>query len=163
MQEAKYVELVEIIKNEAIIQVLNDQNGNPNIFAITNVERLRNLLVFFNTQRALTDDKQLHISDKCETFLRKIIDQLVKKGCKEESASVNITALLDDFTNRNTGIGQDDLDDALEAGFLGELIVDKGNIITTEVKYSFLKKMYPSIKFMNAINRVNRQKAKEVL
>jgi hypothetical protein len=125
------------------------------------VERLRGYLEFFNNQRMLSDDKQLRISHKCEIFLRKILDQVLRKGFKGDTVNVNITSILDEFQEKNMGIDKDDLKDAIEEGFVRELVVDKGNIITAEVHLTLLKKMYSSIRIMNAVRRINEQKAKD--
>ncbi len=161
MQEAKYVEFMELMKAESVIDILNDANGQPNILAISNIDRLRGYLEFFNTQRMLTDDKQLNISSKCEIFLRKILDQILKKGAKGDVINVNISSILDDFKERHVVITKDDLSDAISEGFVKELIVDKGNILTAEVQYSLLKKMYSSIRILNAVKALNEQKAKD--
>lgn len=159
--EVKYIEFVELLKDQGIIEVNNDQDGQPNIFTITNIERLRNLFIFFNTQRTLADEKQIKISPKCEIFLRKILDQIVQKGFKGDTVNVNISSILNEFKEKNQGIDKDDIQDAIDEGMVTELVVDKGNIITAEVKFDLLKKMYPSIRLMNAVKKVNDNKARE--
>ncbi len=161
IQEVKYIEFMELMKNESVIDILSDSEGNPNILAISNVERLRGFLEFFNTQRMLSDEKQLNISHKCEIFLRKILDQILKKGFKGDLINVNISAILDEFKEKNMDIDKDDLRDAIDEGFVKDLIVDKGNIITAEVNYAMLRKMYSAIRIMNAVKRLNEQKAKD--
>jgi hypothetical protein len=152
---------MELMKKESVIDVLNDTDGQPNILAISNVERLRGYLDFFNNQRMLSDEKQLHISPKCEIFLRKILDQILKKGFKGDMVSVNISSILNEFKEKNMGIDKDDLKDAIDEGFVKDIIVDKGNILTAEVHYALLKKMYSPIRIMNAVKKLNEQKAKD--
>ena len=160
VQEIKYEELVELLKQEKVFEVANDKDGLPNILAIKNIDLIKNYMVFFNTQRNLADDKQLVVSNNCEIFLKKIIDQMVNAKVTTPTAEANISLILGEFKDKNIRIGQDDLEDALREGLMEELVVGKGGLLTSIIQYDKLKKLYPNIRLLNLIKKLNESKAK---
>lgn len=170
VQEVKFIEFLEILKTESLVELTNDKDGNPTILATNNVDRLRILFNFFNSQRLLTDEKQIKISPKCQTFLNRILEQLVKKGFKPqknekgeivETAKANISSILNDFKEKNAPIFKEDLDDAVSEGLVSEVVVDKGGLLVSDVHYEKLRRTLPAVKMLNAIKKVNEVKARE--
>lgn len=160
IQEIKYEEFINMLKNEQFIEIAEDENKLPNLVKVASVDRFRSLLVFFNTQRVSVDDKKLIISNKCEVFLKAILDQFILEGVVNDKHPANITAILDEFKKDQLRITDEDLSDAIKANLCGEIIIGGGGKLTSIVDYDKLKKTYPAIKMMNAINRVNLSKNK---
>ncbi len=160
-QEIKFIEFLQLLKNEGVVSTSNDENGLANNIQVSDVEFIRQLLVFFNTQRVAQDDKRLVISDKCEKFLQKIIEQVENIPGAKDVRVANISTILDFYKDKNLPMTIEDLDDALKAGLIGSLVVGENKAIITELNYPKLRKMFPAIKIMNAIKRLNESKVKK--
>lgn len=160
IQEVKYEEFIQMLKNEHFIELAEDEDGLPKLVKVASVDRFRSLLVFFNTQRITVDEKKLLISDNCEKFLKSILDQFILGKVTTPKHAANITEILDNFKERSLPITDEDLNDAITAGFCEDIIIGDGGKLTSVVDYEKLKKSYPAIKMMNAINRVNKGKNK---
>ncbi len=158
--EVKLEEFMNLLRNEQFLEIAPDEDNLPRLIQISNLDRFRSMLVFFNTQRTLTDDKQLDISGKCEKLLKKILDQLVAAGGDSPKMKADITVILDDFKSRNVPITEEDLRDAVKAGIAEDLLVGAGNNLSSVIDLEKLKKLYPSIKLMNSIASENEDKAK---
>lgn len=161
IQEVKLEEFTQLLKNEHFLQIGMDEDNLPRVIQVRNVDLFKGLLMFFNNQRTLKDEKKLVISHKCERFLKRIMDQIGKSKVKPDKngeLQADITKILKDFKGRNVPISEDDLQDAQDANFVGELVVGAGNVVTAPVSYLSLKKAFPAIQLMNAISRLNESK-----
>jgi CRP/FNR family cyclic AMP-dependent transcriptional regulator len=155
--EVKFEEFYDLLQKEDYIQLSNDKDGQPKLINVRDVTVFKQMLLFFNTQRTLTDDKKLIISSKCERFLKRIYDQLLNAGTSDDSkeAEVDISQILTDFKTRKVPIFDEDLKDAIVAGICDDILVGPGNKLISKVNFPKLKKIYPCIKMMNAIERLN--------
>jgi CRP/FNR family transcriptional regulator, cyclic AMP receptor protein len=156
--EVKWEEFKQLLRNEEMMEVGLDEDKLPKILKVKNVDAFRAMLVFFNTQRVTEDSKKLQISNKCQTFLKSILDQFVAKGVVEEKAEADLTAIIETYKEKNIPISNEDLIDAITAGICDDILVGTGNRLTTTVNYMKLKKLYPSIKMMNAVKKINESK-----
>ncbi len=159
--EIKYEEFTNMLKSEYFISIGDDEDGLPKIIKIEDPERFREMMVFFNNQRILDDEKKLRISFKCERFLQRIIEQLEEAEVDKPRWKADITVILEDFKAHNIPITERDLRDAVEAGFVEDILVGEGNKLTSVINYEKLQKMFPSIRMMNAVKRINEAKAGE--
>jgi CRP/FNR family cyclic AMP-dependent transcriptional regulator len=160
IQEVKYEEFIQMLKNEHFIEIGDDEDGLPKLVKVASVDRFRSLLVFFNTQRISVDEKKLVISDNCERFLKAILDQFILGKVETPKYAADITAVMEEFKQNNLPITDEDLNDAITAGLAEDIIIGDGGKLTSVVDYEKLKKSYPAIKMMNAIRRVNTGKNK---
>jgi len=157
--EIKMEELLNLFVTNGQMTLGKDETGLPKVLQVHDLETLRRFLLFFNTQRLTADDKKLKISDKCEKLLKRIMDQLADKNTKTDKAAANLTAIFEEFKAKNIQIGNEDLADAIKAGFCTEIVIGNSNVMTVDVSYEKLKQTFPSIKVMNAINKLNESKA----
>ncbi len=161
IQEAKYEEFLHVLKEEMIVANTQDIEGLPAI-KVQDPEIFRQLQVFFNAQRLMDDTKKLTISAKCEKFLTKVLEQIGDKEMNDDGqVQCNLSEILEWFKERNIAIGIDDFKEALAAKFCGDLVVGAGSKMFTMVQLDYLKKMFPVVRFQNAINRVNESKARQ--
>jgi CRP/FNR family cyclic AMP-dependent transcriptional regulator len=158
VNEVKWEEFKQLLRNEAMMEVGLDEDKLPKMLKIKNIDSFRAMLVFFNTQRVTEDSKKLVISDKCQTFLKTILDQFVAKGVVEEIAEADLSTIIDGYKEKNIPISDEDLIDAITAGICDDILVGGGNKLTTTVNYAKLKKLYPCIKMMNAVKKINESK-----
>lgn len=159
VQEIKFEELMQILVEEKYVELDLDQDNLPKLVTVANVERLRGISAFLDNQRRVDDAKKLKISNKCERFLKRIIDQVVIKGFQGPSVEVDISSILLDFKERNVPIVDSDLKDAVDAGLCDDIIVGSANKLFSKVNADKLMKIFPAIKLMNAIEKVNEEKA----
>ncbi|MCK5073702.1 MAG: cyclic nucleotide-binding domain-containing protein [Bacteriovoracaceae bacterium] len=157
--EIKYEELIQLLQTQKILDISNDKDNLPNIVGIKNVECLKDFMRFFNLQRVVDQSEELIISNKCERFLKRIYDQLIAKDSDKDHVVADLSIILKDFSARNVPITEEDLQDSIEAGIVGEIIVDDGNKLIAEVNYLKLKELFPSIVFMNEVKKLNEIKA----
>lgn len=157
--ELKWEEFQQLLKTEHFIEIGNDEDGLPKIVKVADLDRFRSMVVFFNTQRVTDDAKKLKISSKCERFLKRIIEQLTLKGLDKPSGQCDISIILDDFKSRSVPINEDDLRDAVAAGLSEDILVGEGNKLSAVIHYEKLKTVFPSIKMLNAVAKLNDVKS----
>ncbi len=160
IMEVKYEEFMQMLINQRYVEVAKDADGLPKLIQVHDIDRFRGMVAFFNTQRMSDDSKKLIISDRCEKFLGKILDQLNLKGLDKPKGHADISAILEEFKAEKVGITDEDLSDAIKAKICDAVLVGEGNRLTSIVNYDKLKKTYPAIKIMNDIKRINDIKAK---
>lgn len=161
IQEVKFEEFIQLMKDENLLETGMDADNLPKVLIIPSVELLKNILTFFSGQRTTADEKKLIISNKCERLLKRIYDQLIEKKAQGERVVADLSVVLDDFKMRNIPISIEDLDDALKAGLVEEVVVRENNKLTTEVHFTRLKTLFPFIQLNNALTRFNEGKQKK--
>ncbi len=157
--EVKFEEFNNLLRNEELLQIDLDEDKLPKVMKVKNIDAFRAMLVFFNTQRVTEDSKKLIISKKCQIFLKAIIDSCVLKGIIEEKVEVDVSEILDSFKSQKISVSGEDLRDAIDAGLVDDIMVGKGNRLSSIVKISRVKKLYPAIKMLNAVKKINEEKA----
>ena len=162
VNEAKLEEFVQLLITEKIIEVAMDADGSPKNLLIKEPETLRIFQVFFNTQRSMKDDKKLLISNKCEKFLIKVMEQAVSLQPEGGKVEVDLTAVVSYFKEYNIAISLEDFQGAQKAKFCGEYKMEDSGRVTTLLNLDYVRTMFPVVRFMNALNRVNDAKAQPV-
>ncbi len=159
INEAKLEEFVQLLITEKIIDVAMDDDGSPKNLSIKEPETLRIFQVFFNTQRVTKDDKKLIISPKGEKFLVKALEQVEGKEVVDGKVEVDLTAITNYFKEYNVPVVLEDFQGAKNAKFCGEYKMDDKGRVSTMLNVDYLKTMFPVVRFMNALNRLNDSKA----
>lgn len=159
ISEIKYEEYFNLLKNTKIVTLHKDEDGLMKQVRIADIEQLRSILMFVNTQRMVEDSKKIKISNKCEIFLEAILKQLKAKRAVNPQEPVDISAILTEFKQNKIAVADEDLRDAITSGLCQDILVGTGNKLTSVVNYDKLKKVFPSLKMVNAINEINQQKA----
>lgn len=163
VNEAKLEEFIQLLIGEKITEVALDEDGAPKNLMIKEPETFRIFQVFFNAQRSMKDDKKLIISHKCEKFLVKVLDQIVDTEVLNGVAEVDLSKTVNYFKEYNIPITLEDFQGARNAKFCGEYKMEESGRITTMLNVDYVKKMFPVVRFMNALNRVNDAKAQHAL
>ncbi|MGE3610509.1 MAG: Crp/Fnr family transcriptional regulator [Bacteriovoracaceae bacterium] len=153
------------------LEITEDADKNPTVLNFKNIELIRQLFIFYNSERSLPDEKKMRISEKCETFINKIIEYHSKNplvdipnlktidGVKPRFTQYyNLTPILEEFKNRNLIINPEHLDDAKNLGFFGEVITKDKNVFI-EADFQKIAKLHPVISFVNAIKKSNAEKS----
>ncbi len=159
LAEVKFEEFLNLLKAADILKIGKDEDGLPKMVHMYNPEDLRNMLVFFNTQKMLEDSKKLNISKDCATFLKFILNWLRKSGASGPRVEADISEIVTEMRSANLKISEESLKDAVDAGLCEDIIVGSGNKLTSVINFEKLKNIYPSIVLMLAIKDLNESKA----
>lgn len=160
INEAKTETIFHIFQELGLLELQKDQDGFPKILVFKELESIRGLFIFFNTQKHLTEDKKLKIGFKCEAFLEKVWERLKTQEPPEIGMSIlEIDDLLAYWKERKMDIGLDHLEEARTHAIVGEVIVGDQNKLLLEVSYMKLQKLLPTIRFMNMVEKCNREKS----
>lgn len=160
INEAKMEEFIQVLADEKIIELNVDANDSSKVLSIKEPDVLRVFQVFVNTQRSLRDEKKIIISPKCEKFVAKVMEECEKLEVVDGKVDIEISKIVSYFKEYNIGITLDDFQGAKNAKFCGEYRMDDKNNISTTINYDYVKKMFPVIRFMNALTRHNESKLK---
>jgi hypothetical protein len=72
---------------------------------------------------------------------------------------VSLSNVINYFKEYNIPVTLDDFAGAKNAKFCGEYKMSDSGVITTMLNIEYVRRMYPVVKFMNALNRLNEAKA----
>ncbi len=159
LNEAKLEEFIFLLTTEKIVEIGNDEDGSPKNIIIKEPETFRIFQVFFNTQRMMKDDKKLIINPKCEKFIIKVLEQVDGIESGDGIVEADLSIILKYFKDHNVSMVLDDFQGARNAKFCGEYKMESNGRVTAMINIDYLKKMFPVVRFMNSINRVNEAKA----
>lgn len=159
ISEIKYEEFFLMLANEGFVKIANDDDGLPKLIQIRDIESIRSIMVFINMQRMMEESKQLKISHKCEVMLQKMITQLLARAEKESEAEVDLTTVIEECVAEGIQVSEEDVKDAINAGLVGDVMVADLNRLSLTVYFDKLKKVFPSLRFSNAVKRINEAKA----
>ncbi len=156
--EIKFEEFYNMLESNDFIKLAEDEDGMMKQIQIEHLEDYRAMMLFFNSQRIAEDSKKIKISNKCEIFLKHILDQIKTKGLSGDSVVADISAILNNFKEQNVPIMDEDLRDAINAHICDDILIGDMNKLSSTVNVAKLKMLYPSIRMMNCIKKVNEQK-----
>lgn len=173
IMEVKLESVVNLLVQMGLMEIQEDDDKLPQIYLLRNVEILRQIFIYYNSERHVPDEKRLKISDKCEMIIAKILDKgnsLVKDipnlRVSEDAPPkftkiYDLTSVIDEFRAKSVSINPSALEDGKNVGLFGELMILEGkNFI--EIDYGKVQKLYPIIRFMNAVRKMNLEKSGEI-
>ncbi len=170
IMEAKLENVLNILFMLNLVEFQEDEDKLPNLILLKNTELIRQIFIFYNTERHLPDDKKMRISDKCEMILAKMLEKLpsnpvidipnlrvTDEYTPKFTKYYVLNPVIQDFKDKNMSINPDHLDDGKNIGFFGEVMMKDGNVFI-EADMSKVQKTYPVIRFMNAVRKSNQEK-----
>lgn len=159
--EAKMDEIIIILEDLGLMATENDKDGLPKILVLTEIDRIRSLFIFYNTEKHLTEDKKLKIGSKCQVFIENIWKKLQSQPNTDTAMTlVPIGDLLSYWKEKKMFITVEHLEDAKLNGIVGDTIIAAdGKTLSVEANYLKLKKLLPQIQFMNRVKDSNKQKS----
>ena len=158
--EVKFLEICNILSEHNLCSFISEDNGISRKLIVKDSNILRDLMIFFNTQKVSAEDKQVKISYRCESFLDRIMEKIKEQNIQDNKIDFSINEVLEEFKNKRELINISDLEDAKHHGLVGEVsVIEKGNL-SLPVNVGKIKKMFTAIKIMNAIERFNESKQK---
>ena len=158
--ESKLDEMMIVLEDLGLMNIENDKDGLPKVLVLANIDVIRSYFIFYNTEKHLTEDKKLKISQKCEIFLENIWKKVQNQPNTDDALTlVSISDLLNHWKEKKQFITVEHLEDARIHGIVGEAIIGGDNSLSIEVNYMKLKKLLPNIRFMNRVLESNKQKS----
>jgi CRP/FNR family cyclic AMP-dependent transcriptional regulator len=171
IMEAKLESIITLLVSLKFMEVKEDEDQLPNLLLLKNIELIKQIFVFYNTERHLPDDKKMRISDKCEMIISKMIEKLPSnpvvdipnlKSTDEYTPKFTkyyvLNPVIDEMKAKNITMNPDHLDDGKSVNLFGEVLMKDGTIFV-EADMGKVQKLYPVIRFMNAIKKSNEEKA----
>lgn len=172
IMEVKLESVINLLAQMGLMEIQDDVDKLPHVYLLRNVEMIRQIFIYFNSERHLTDDKKLRITDKCEMIIAKILEKgngnvkdIPNLRSTEDSPAkftkmYDLTPVLSDFRAKNVSVNPGSLEDGRNVGLFGEvMIIDGSNFI--EIDFAKVQKLYPVIRFMNAVRKMNQEKSGE--
>lgn len=167
--EVKLESILELLVQLGWLEILEDTDKTPNVLALKNLETLRQVFIFYNTERHLPDEKKLRISDRCEMVITKMLEKGTTLYTDIPNIKINednpprftkrycITPILEEFKAKNISISPDTLADGKNIGIFGEVTMADGKTYI-ETDFTKVQKLYPIIRFINSIKKSNVEK-----
>lgn len=156
IHESKFDEVMLLLKEMDIIDFVQDPKTQQEMVLVKDLDFIRSLFIFYNTQRHLTEDKKLRLSKKCVHFLSAIRNDSVPNDSQKE---VCLTKILESFKREKLAVDLDDLEDARGFEIVGASVVGENNEIYVEVNWDKLYDLLPKALFLNKIAELNEKKA----
>lgn len=170
IMEVKLESILSVLTELKWIEVVDDEEKLPNLLILKNVDVLRQIFIFYNSERHLDDSKKLRVSEKSEILFSKMIDKVMSNPLVDIPNLKIIddippkfvkyyllNPVLDEFKSKNISINPDHLDDGKNMGFIGELVIKDGSTFI-EIDFPKMQKLFPVIRFMNGIRKKNAEK-----
>ena len=158
--EVKFLEFCYILAEHDLCSFVEEQDGVAKTIVVQDAVILRNLMIFFNSQKVSAKDKQIKISYRCELFLERIIGKVEEKGLAGERVSIPLHEVLEGFKREGKKMDITDLEDAKHHGLVGDVSVIKEGELSLPVNVAKIRKVFTAIKLMNSIERFNESKQK---
>ena len=171
IMESKLEAMLNVLVEMEMLEIQDDEEGSPNLLVMKDIVLIRQIFIFYNTERHLPDNKKLRVSEKCELIIFKMLEKLpenpvtdipnLKKGedvVHKFTKYYTLNPVLDEFKAKNIPMVPDHLDDGRSVNLFGELLIQDGKVFV-EADMGKVQKLYPVIRFMNAVKRMNAEKA----
>lgn len=171
IMESKLETILNVLVELHLLEILDDEDKSPNVLNLKNIEIIRQVFIFYNSERHTPEDKKMRISEKCEMIIAKMLEKFpenpvtdipnLKKGediVHKFTKYYTLNPVLDELKAKNISVSPDHLDDGRSVGFFGEILIQDGKIFI-EADMGKVQKLYPVVRFMNAVKRMNNEKA----
>ena len=171
IMEVKQESVINILAALGWIEIAEDVDKLPNILTLKHIELIRQVFIYYNSERHLPEEKKIQIGEKCQTLIGKMIERADDgavtsiPNIKADSDNkpkftqyYNLTNVLKEFQDENVAIGADQTEDGKNLNIFGEVLIDNAGTMV-EIDFEKMKKLYPIIRFMNAIKKLNQEKA----
>lgn len=170
IMDSKLESILTLLVSLNLLEIAQDEDKLPNLLLLKNLDLIRQIFIFYNSERHLQDEKKMRISDKCEMIIAKMIEKLPSNPMVDipnlrvtEDSTPKFTKyyvlspVIDELREKNIPINPDHLDDGRSVGLFGEIFMQEGKVFI-EADMNKVQKMYPVIRFMNAIRKTNTEK-----
>lgn len=169
--EVKLESIINVLVQMGWMEIKEDEDKLPNLLLLKNIDVLRQVFIYYNGERHLPENKKLRIGDKCELIISKMIEKapslpmidipnlkVSDEAPPKFTKYYNITPIINELKTQNINVSADHIDDGKNLGLFGEASMKDGQVLV-ETDFPKVQKMYPVIRFMNAIKKLNAERA----
>jgi CRP-like cAMP-binding protein len=169
--EVKLESILNMLVTLGYLEITEDEEKMPNNLLLKSIETIRQIFIFYNSERHLPEDKKMRVSEKCEVIIAKMIEKnsastyidipnlrVIDDVKPKFSKYFVMNSVLDEFKAKGSLVNLDHLDDGRNIGLFGELLIQDG-IVYLEADMAKVTKLYAIIRFMNAVKNVNLEKS----
>jgi hypothetical protein len=170
IMEVKLESILNLLVQLGWMEIKDDEYNLPNLLLLKNIEIIRQIFIYYNGERHLSEEKKMKVGEKCEMLISKMIEKaplyplidipnlkVIDGIAPKFTRYYDITAILDEFKAKGLGFQTDHIDDGKNIGLFGEVFMMDGNVLV-ETDFPKVQKLYPIIRFMNAIKKSNAEK-----
>lgn len=171
IMDAKLESVLGLLVQLGWMEIKEDDDKLPNVLCVKNLEIIRQIFVYYNGERHLPEDKKMRIGEKCEKVIAKMIElfptnplmdipnqKVIDDVAPKFSKYYNVWPVLQALKEQQISTSPDIFDDGKNLGLFGEVMM-KDDQVLVECDYNKVQRMYPIIRFMNAVKRDNAEKA----
>ena len=156
--EVKMEEFIQLLNNCGFYTLELDDTKEPNIISAEDINIIRDVLGNYNQQRKANENDKIDISNKCEALLEAIMEYIEEQNIQKDEVMVDIKEVVEMAKAKKVYLNEHDLRDAAKCNLVGDIMLGEKNRSMANIKYKNLKAMFPTIRLINAIERLNRQK-----
>lgn len=171
IMEVKLESIIGLLVQLGWMEIKEDEDKLPNLLFLKNIEIVRQLFIYYNSERHLPEEKKMRVGEKCEMLISKIIEtapanpmmdipnlKIIVDVPPKFTKYCNITPMLNEFKAKKINVHSEHVEDAKNIGLFGEVLL-KDEEVLVEIDFLKVQKLYPIIRFMNAIKKSNNEKA----
>ena len=164
ISEAKLETVLNILQTLGWFEIAKDRDGLPNVLNLKDIETLRQVFIFYNSEKHLQAEKKLKLGERCEALVEKMISQgghaLVDIAHAKEIDGVPakftkyyvLNPVIDELREEGKIISPEYLADGKNVGLFGDVVVKDADFLV-EIDYPKLQKLYPVIRFMSEVRK----------
>lgn len=169
--DAKVESILNLLVQLGWMEIKEDEDKAMNLLYLKNIEAIRQIFIYYNGERHMPDEKKMRIGEKCEILMSKMIEKaptnplidipnvkVIDDVPPKFTKYYNLSPLLSELKNKGININPDHVDDGRNLGLFGEVLIQDENVLV-ETDLARIQKLYPVIRFMNAIRKLNSEKA----
>lgn len=174
IMEVKLESIIDILCQLGWMEVKEDADKLPNIINMKNIDLVRHTFMYYCSEKHLKEERKMKISDKCEMLIAKMIEKgpennlinienlkVIDDVAPKFTKYYSLAQILGEFRAKNIIINPECLEDGKNIGLFGELVMKDGASMI-EIDFPKVQKIYPIIRFMNAVKKSNAAKSTAV-
>lgn len=169
--ESKFDAVLFILTDLGWAEIENDKDDNPHVYLLKNLDFIRSLFIFYNTEKHLPGDKRMKVKPQAQQILELILSnandaslidipnlKAADGGDFRFTKYYDLTPVLAEIQNRNLNLKLESLDGPRASQIVGEQVEYNGKQVI-EINFDKLKKLMPVIRFLNKVNDLNKEKS----
>ncbi|MCT4641125.1 MAG: cyclic nucleotide-binding domain-containing protein [Bacteriovoracaceae bacterium] len=154
LHEAKMEHVLLLFEELSLLEIIRDREDD--LIVLNDADAVKTLLVFYNAERHLPDDKKMKVSKRCFAILEKVLEKIKEKKLTDKTVHIELNEIFTFFLNQGKKMTIVDLEDANDNDFTQSVIID-GDVMTLPVNRQRLEKYLPLLKFMHLLEQRNEQ------
>jgi CRP/FNR family cyclic AMP-dependent transcriptional regulator len=170
ISESKIESIINILIVLGLMEIQEDEENLPNLLLIKNIEIVRYIFIYYIGERNLLEEKKMKVGEKCELLLSTMIQyapsiplidipnlKVIDGAAPKFTKYFNLSSIVSEFKNGHASNITDLVEEGKNIGLLGDVVTMDGQLMV-ECDLSKIKKLFPVIRFMNLIKKLNAEK-----